>query len=108
MCAYRWEPERVRKRRSHDLLADLRGRPCSKRPTPSSVPEDAYFFAAAAITGGEVTVSGLSPDALQGDVAFVHALERMGCQADWTDDAITVRGGKLRGIDIDKAEVRTQ
>ncbi|MEO1994373.1 MAG: 3-phosphoshikimate 1-carboxyvinyltransferase [Planctomycetaceae bacterium] len=60
-----------------------------------------YFFAAAAITGGEVTVSGLSHDALQGDVAFVHALEQMGCQADWTDDAITVRGGKLRGIDID-------
>jgi len=60
-----------------------------------------YFFAAAAITGGEVTVSGLSQDALQGDVAFVQALERMGCQADWSTDAITVRGGPLRGIDID-------
>jgi len=60
-----------------------------------------YFFAAAAITGGEVTVSGLSRDSEQGDVAFVDALERMGCVAVWTDDAITLRGRPLRGIDID-------
>jgi len=60
-----------------------------------------YFFAAAAITGGEVTVSGLSRDSVQGDVAFVQALERMGCAVAWADDAITVRGCPLHGIDID-------
>ena len=36
-----------------------------------------YFWAAAAITGGEVTVMGLSRDSLQGDLAFVECLERM-------------------------------
>jgi len=60
-----------------------------------------YFFAAAAVTGGEVTVTGLSRKALQGDVAFVDALERMGCQVTSGPAQITVRGGALRGIDID-------
>lgn len=60
-----------------------------------------YFFAAAAITGGEVTVPGLSRNALQGDVDFVAVLEQMGCQVTWAADAITVRGGPLQGIDVD-------
>jgi len=60
-----------------------------------------YFFAAAAITGGEVTVEGLSRNSLQGDVGFVEALVQMGCTAEFHADAITVRGGPLRGIDID-------
>lgn len=60
-----------------------------------------YFFAAAAITGGEVTVEGLSSYALQGDVHFVEALEQMGCDVEYGDDAITVKGGRLTGVDID-------
>jgi 3-phosphoshikimate 1-carboxyvinyltransferase len=60
-----------------------------------------YFFGLAAVTGGEVTVEGLSKDALQGDVAFVEALEQMGCAVDSGPHSITVRGGTLRGIDID-------
>lgn len=60
-----------------------------------------YFFAAAAVTGGEVTVLGLSRSALQGDVHFVDALELMGCDVTWGESSITVRGQKLSGIDID-------
>ena len=60
-----------------------------------------YFFAAAAITGGEVTVEGLPEHALQGDVAFVEALAEMGCEVKCRSDAITVKGGPLRGINID-------
>lgn len=60
-----------------------------------------YFFAAAAITGGEVTVEGLSSYALQGDIHFVEALEEMGCEVVHGDDTITVKGGKLTGVDID-------
>lgn len=60
-----------------------------------------YFFAAAAITGGEVTVEGLSKSSLQGDVHFVDVLERMGCEVTWSADAITVRGGTLRGVEVD-------
>ena len=61
-----------------------------------------YFWAAAAITGGEVTVMGLSDQALQGDVRFVDCLELMGCQVRRETDRITVKGSPvLRGIDID-------
>ncbi|MBX3441721.1 MAG: 3-phosphoshikimate 1-carboxyvinyltransferase [Planctomyces sp.] len=61
-----------------------------------------YFFGAAAVTGGRVTVEGLHRHALQGDVAFVDALEQMGCAVDWGESSITVGGpDRLRGIDID-------
>ena len=60
-----------------------------------------YFFAAAAITGGRVTVLGLSREALQGDVQFVTALEQMGCEVEWGTDRITVQGRPLHGIAID-------
>ncbi|MFG0294595.1 MAG: 3-phosphoshikimate 1-carboxyvinyltransferase, partial [Maioricimonas sp. JB045] len=60
-----------------------------------------YFFAAAAITGGEVTVEGLSRDALQGDVGFVDVLVQMGCEARWEADSITLIGRPLRGVDVD-------
>lgn len=59
-----------------------------------------YFWAAAAITGGEVTVEGLSPQSLQGDVAFVDCLERMGCVVDRSVDEITVVGRPLHGIEM--------
>lgn len=60
-----------------------------------------YFFAAAAITGGEVTVEGLGTGSLQGDLAFVDVLEHMGCTVKRSRTATTVRGGPLRGVDVD-------
>ena len=60
-----------------------------------------YFFAAAAITGGEVTVEGLSDSSLQGDVAFCNCLASMGCEVRWEADRITVIGRPLHGIDVD-------
>ena len=64
-----------------------------------------YFFALAAITGGQVTVEGLSSYALQGDVAFVEALQKMGCLVSYSENSITVTGGELTGIDIDMNEI---
>jgi 3-phosphoshikimate 1-carboxyvinyltransferase len=66
----------------------------------------AYFFAAAAISGGSVTVEGLGRDSIQGDVAFVDVLERMGARVERGADAITVSGsGALRGVDVDLADL---
>jgi len=65
-----------------------------------------YFFAAAALLGGTVRVEGLGRGALQGDVAFVDVLERMGAQVDRHDDAIEVRGtGVLHGVEVDMADI---
>jgi 3-phosphoshikimate 1-carboxyvinyltransferase len=60
-----------------------------------------YFWAAAAITGGRVTVLGLTRKSLQGDVAFVDVLAKMGCRVEECDAGITVHGRPLRGIDVD-------
>ncbi|WP_435015543.1 3-phosphoshikimate 1-carboxyvinyltransferase [Tundrisphaera sp. TA3] len=60
-----------------------------------------YFFAAAAITGGTVTVEGLGTATLQGDLAFVDLLEHMGCTVTREKGSTTVTGGPLRGIDVD-------
>jgi 3-phosphoshikimate 1-carboxyvinyltransferase len=60
-----------------------------------------YFFAAAAITGGRITVEGLSRHSLQGDVAFCDCLEKMGCTVEYGKNEITVQAGNLRGIDVD-------
>ncbi|MBW3615099.1 MAG: 3-phosphoshikimate 1-carboxyvinyltransferase [Actinobacteria bacterium] len=61
-----------------------------------------YFFAAAAITGGRVRVEGLGRRALQGDLAFVDLLERMGAEVRRDDDATEVVGpDRLHGISAD-------
>jgi 3-phosphoshikimate 1-carboxyvinyltransferase len=59
-----------------------------------------YFFAAAAITGGRIAVPGLTGHGLQGDVRFVDVLARMGCTVEHGDQAVTVQGGPLTGIDV--------
>lgn len=64
-----------------------------------------YFFAAAAITKGSVTVEGLNQDALQGDINFVRVLEDMGCQIDRNRNSITVHGGTLKGIEVDMNDI---
>ena len=45
-----------------------------------------YFFGVAAITRGTVTIAGLGPKCLQGDVQFVDALYEMGCTVEQNTD----------------------
>jgi 3-phosphoshikimate 1-carboxyvinyltransferase len=75
-----------------------RGRHYPIEPDASAA---SYFFAAAAIAGGSVSVEGLSRQSLQGDVAFCECLRRMGCRVDYGTEAITVTGGPLVGIQAD-------
>ena len=80
------------------------------QPTHYAVEPDAsaasYFFAAAAIVGGKVVVSGLGSKSLQGDLSFVHLLERMGCQVRQTETETEVcRTGVLEGIDVDMRDL---
>jgi 3-phosphoshikimate 1-carboxyvinyltransferase len=60
-----------------------------------------YFFAAAAVTGGRVTVLDISKHCLQGDVGFVDVLADMGCRVERCSSGITVHGRPLRGVDVD-------
>jgi len=64
-----------------------------------------YFWAAAAITGGEVTVEGLTQESLQGDVAFCDCLAKMGCEVRYQSDRTTVAGKRLTGITVDMKDI---
>jgi 3-phosphoshikimate 1-carboxyvinyltransferase len=67
-----------------------------------------YFLAAAAISGGEVTIPGLGSDSLQGDLGFARVLERMGCTLTMSPSETTLRGpqdGVLRGLEVDMADL---
>lgn len=65
-----------------------------------------YFLAAAAIRGGEVTVTGIGENSLQGDTAFAQVLEKMGADLTMARDHITIRrNGPLRGIDMDLNQI---
>ncbi len=79
------------------------------RPAQFTVEPDAssasYFFGAAAITGGRVTVLGLGGLSPQGDLDFVEVLERMGCRVERCDSGTTVHGRPLRGIDVDMNDI---
>jgi 3-phosphoshikimate 1-carboxyvinyltransferase len=82
------------------------------RYTPAVYPVEpdasaaSYFFAAAAITNGRVTVPGLGTNSLQGDLGFARALEQMGCTVNMTATQTEVIGtANLRGIEVDMADL---
>lgn len=65
-----------------------------------------YFFAAAAICGGRVTVEGLGTDTQQGDYGLVDILERMGAAVVREPRRTTVSGtGRLSGVQVDMRDL---
>jgi 3-phosphoshikimate 1-carboxyvinyltransferase len=62
-----------------------------------------YFFAAAAVTGGQVTIQAIDrKNCLQGDVAFLTVLEKMGCVVSEDTQGLCVQGPKvLQGVNVD-------
>ena len=74
----------------------------TRYPIEGDYSSASYFFALAAITGGEVTVSGLNPESFQGDRNFLDILSGMGCRVSWAGTAATVtRDSALKGIEVD-------
>jgi 3-phosphoshikimate 1-carboxyvinyltransferase len=68
----------------------------------------AYPAAAAALTGGEVTLAGLLPESRQGDRGFADLLREMGAEVGWTGREMTVRGWDLTGIEADLSAMPDQ
>ncbi|CCO44899.1 3-phosphoshikimate 1-carboxyvinyltransferase [Vibrio nigripulchritudo SOn1] len=60
-----------------------------------------YFLAAAAIKGGEIKVTGIGKNSIQGDIQFADALEKMGAEIEWGDDYVISRRGELKAVDLD-------
>ncbi|MGE3141731.1 MAG: 3-phosphoshikimate 1-carboxyvinyltransferase [Hyphomonadaceae bacterium] len=80
-----------------------RARTYAIEPDASSA---SYFFAAAALTGGDVRVRHLGRASQQGDIKFCDILEAMGCAVERGDDFIRVCGpDRLRGGDFDMNDI---
>lgn len=92
---------------------EVRGGQSYRSPGSIAVEGDAssasYFLAAGAIGGGPVRVCGVGQNSVQGDVAFAHALEKMGARITWGPDWIEAQapadGRHLQGIDLDCVEI---
>ena len=84
----------------------------SARSVPADFSSAAFPAAAAAITGGPVTLLSLSPEDTQGDKFFIEILKSMGCEVNWSEDlqnnkskTLTIsREGILRGGSFDLNE----
>ena len=59
-----------------------------------------YFLAAAAVTGGEMTLTDINPHSVQGDAQFTSVLEKMGCRLEKRSHSLHFKGNPLRGITI--------
>ncbi len=98
-----------RNNREFRVLAEQRYQAQPAYPIEPDASSASYFFAAAAITGGTVTVPGLNAEALQGDARFAtEVLAEMGCIVTTAENAITVTGpprGQLRGIERDMSAI---
>ncbi len=62
-----------------------------------------YFFAAAAVTGGRVTIQPIDvKKSKQGDIQFLTILQKMGCQIVEKPTGLSVKGtNELQGVNVD-------
>lgn len=70
-----------------------------------------YFYGAAAITGGSVTVKNVFYSSMQGDMKFLKLLEKMGCTLTETSEGICLKGqpqGAINGVDVDMNDFSDQ
>src|SRR3990172_6317695 len=81
----------------------------SYKPFKETVPADfssaTFFLCAGAITNSVITLKGLDMDDTQGDKRVVNILKDMGANIDITKEGIKIRGGNLRGMEIDMNDI---
>jgi len=86
--------------RYFEIEANQRYRPC-RFAIEGDITSASYFWAAAAVAGGTVTTRNINGRTRQGDMGFLRGLEEMGCLVARGTSEVTVRGGALRGTDVD-------
>ncbi len=70
-----------------------------------------YFYAMAPLLNIPVLVENVHFDSLQGDVEFIHILEKMGCSADGTEKGVLVTppaDGRFHGVDVNMSACSDQ
>ena len=79
------------------------------KPFRITIPADfssaTFFLCAAAITDSELKLEGLNMEDPQGDKRIIEVLKEMGAEVDVKPESITVRGSKLKGIEVDMNDI---
>ncbi len=84
-----------------EVPPDQRYRPIEYR-VEGDYTSASYFFAAAAVTEGDVRITNLNPDSTQGDRAILSYLEQMGCRISRGPNFVDLEGPEeLRPIQVD-------
>ena len=65
----------------------------------------AFFLVGGTLPQGQVTLTGLFPQSLQGDKAAVSVLSAMGARLAWQAETLLVQGGATRGTCMDAAPI---
>jgi 3-phosphoshikimate 1-carboxyvinyltransferase len=68
---------------------------------PGDFSSATFFMVQAAISKGEIKLQNLDMSDPQGDKLVLSYLENMGAIVEYGEDGIVVKGGELKGIDID-------
>lgn len=76
-----------------------------RRAIPADFSSAAFPACAAAVTGGKVRLNGLEMNDSQGDKKIIGILESMGASVEIEERAVTITGGKLKGIEADLNEI---
>jgi 3-phosphoshikimate 1-carboxyvinyltransferase len=71
------------------------------RPVPADFSSATFFLCAGALIGEQVTLRGLDFKDSQPDKAVVEYLKGMGAKITVAADSVTVKGGPLKGLEID-------
>ena len=80
--------------------------PLSSYSIESDASAASYFFAAPAICGGTVKVENISCKSLQGDIAFLDVLAKMGCDIKEQENSVEVTSSDtLHGIEVDMRDI---
>jgi 3-phosphoshikimate 1-carboxyvinyltransferase len=72
-----------------------------ERRIPADFSSATFLLAAAAVTGCQLELVGLDMSDPQGDKAVVGMFEAMGCEVAVEEESLTIKGGALKGIEID-------
>jgi 3-phosphoshikimate 1-carboxyvinyltransferase len=104
MCDFGIEIEREGYRRF--VIHPSRYQPKENYVIESDATAASYFFAAPAICSGTVRVENITRRSIQGDIAFLDILQRMGCIITEGDDYIEVtRFATLLGVEADLRDI---
>ena len=89
---------------SFEIMGEQRYKPF-RITIPADFSSATFFLCAAAITDSELKLEGLNMEDPQGDKRIIAVLKEMGAEVDVKSESITVRGSKLKGIEVDMNDI---